>query len=162
LQKLNHPNLIQFYEKAETDQCYFIFQEFFPSKTLLEYVNEKRGLSERDSCKIFSQICETLGYLHQNHISHGDLKLDNILIGNDQIKIIDFGLACETEKKEFSGSIDYCPPEGFSGKQFSGEKADIWSVGVILYSMITGMLPFQKSTNSEIAKSISNSFLFFI
>jgi serine/threonine protein kinase len=105
LQKLDHPNLIKFYAKIETENYYFIFQDLFQSKTLLQLVNETHGLSEENIRGIFVQICNALDYLHQKNISHGDLKLENILVQNDQIKIIDFGLASKTKYKEFSGSI---------------------------------------------------------
>jgi serine/threonine protein kinase len=122
LKKLDHPNLIKFYDKIETEKYYFIFQELFQSKTLLELVNETHDLSEENARAIFVQICNALVYLHQNNISHGDLKLENILVQNNQIKIIDFGLSSETENKEFSGSIQYCPPKSFSESTFNGKK----------------------------------------
>jgi serine/threonine protein kinase len=156
LKKLNHPNLITFYEKIEPEKYHFIVQDLFQSKTLLQLVNETRGLSEDYTRTIFIQICNALAYLHHNNISHGDLKLENILVKNDQIKIIDFGLASETEYKEFSGSIQYCPPESFCEETYQGEKADIWSAGVILFSMIAGRLPFQKYSTSEVIKQILN------
>lgn len=116
---------------------------------------------ENEVRKIVKQICKGLFFCHRRGISHRDLKHDNILIDKDskQIKIIDFGYAIEVKEGELTkpecGSPNYMPPEIVRRVHYDPLAADVWSLGVIIYKLVSGKLPFNGIDNQELAKSIN-------
>ena len=129
--------------------------------TLSSLINKKVGskLNETDCIKIFSQIVDGVAYLHKSHITHRDIKMDNILIDSDNnIKIIDFGFSIhappETKLKIFCGTPRYMSPEIISKKEYYGPPSDIWSLGVLLYAMLCGYFPFKGISEMDLYEKI--------
>ena len=165
LKKLSHPNIVRIFEFYETDNYFYIITEFCKEGELSNYLN-KNILSEAQLCVIFYQVFSGLIYLHQNHIIHGDLKPQNILISSIEnnseynekyawIKIIDFGTAKIFKKTiikgdDIVGTLYYIAPEVFSSNYDNyDEKSDIWSVGIILYKALTKKYPFIGKSDEE-------------
>jgi BR serine/threonine kinase len=146
LSRICHPNIVSLIEVKEVEEFYFIFMELCEGTTLLDMLNKYGALPEECAKYIFEEIVSGLEYLHSRGISHGDIKLENIICSDDmKVKLIDFGFSSEESIQiKYRGSIDYCAPEILSMIPFKGEKADMWSVGVCLFAMIVGSLPFHE------------------
>jgi MAP/microtubule affinity-regulating kinase len=124
--------------------------ELIEGESLLNYVRSfpDRKLEENNCKLIFKQIIEGLLYLHENNVSHRDIKLENIIIKNkSEIKIIDFGFSICSPKDKllnfFCGTPNYMPPEIILKKDYLGEYSDIWSIGILLYTILCGSFPFR-------------------
>ena len=112
-------------------------------------------MTELEACHVFAQILSAVNYCHTNGVVHRDLKAENLLLDSDMnIKLADFGFSnyyMETSPlATWCGSPPYAAPELFEGKQYSGPKADIWSLGVVLYVLVSGTLPFDAPTLLEL------------
>ena len=166
LKKLSHPNIVKIYEFYESQNFFYLVNEYCREGELYNYIN-KSVLNEQQLSIIFYQVFSGLYYLHENTILHRDLKPENILISKKEIdpktneeyfwiQIIDFGTAkiFEQDKNEKSivGSAYYIAPEVLN--QDYNEKCDTWSVGVILYMFLVGRAPFDGANNEEIIYSI--------
>ena len=162
LKKIRHPNIVHLYGIIETDKQIFIITEYIKGKELYHYILLKKKLNEEAACFYFKQILSGVEYLHKLKIAHRDIKSENIIIeqSTNLIKIIDFGLSNEYGNKDGEllrsscGSPLYAPPEMLKGELYKGATVDIWSMGVVLYSMICGSLPFQGEDNSKLFKKI--------
>ena len=162
LKKLKHPNIVQLYCVIETQMKIFLIEEYIKGKELFQYIVLKKKLSEEESCFYFQQIISGIEYLQKLKIAHRDIKSENILIEQhtNNIKIIDFGLSNSFDDKKNGllktacGSPCYAAPEMLDGKMYHGSTVDIWSVGVVLFSMICGYLPFHEESNKEMYKKI--------
>ena len=165
LKKLDHPNIVKIYEFYDTLSDFYIVTEYCKKGELYGYI--KNYYSENQLAVLFYQVFSGLSYLHEKHILHRDLKLENIMISEIEedintkekyfwIKIIDFGTAKIFKKnkneKAVVGSSYYIAPEVL--KQKYNEKCDTWSVGVILYMLICGRAPFDGKNDDEIIESI--------
>ena len=155
LKKLHHYNIINLYSTIENNSKTYIIQEYIPGKNLLEYIKVRKKLDEKESCEIFQQIIFCLEYIHKLNISHRDLKPENILLTKEKkIKLIDFGLSNIYNSNNNNllstpcGSPFYAAPEMLKGENYNGLNIDIWSSGVILYLMLTGLLPFNDNENN--------------
>ena len=165
LKKLSHPNIVRIYEFYETDNYFYLINEFCQGGQLSDYINNYI-LSENQLCVIFYQVFSGLIYLHENNILHGDLKPENILISSVEknleineeyawIKIIDFGTAkifhkTINKKDDIVGTLYFISPEVFSYNYDKyDEKSDIWSIGVILYKALTKKYPFIGKNENE-------------
>ena len=165
LKKLSHPNIVRIYEFYETDNYFYLINEFCQGGQLCDYINNYI-LSENQLCVIFYQVFSGLIYLHENNILHGDLKPENILISSVEknleineeyawIKIIDFGTAkifhkTINKKDDIVGTLYFISPEVFSYNYDKyDEKSDIWSIGVILYKALTKKYPFIGKNENE-------------
>jgi len=147
LRKLKHPYIARLIDVIETDEVMYIIMEY-AGRTLLSYVLERGGLGETNARKFFLQIASAVKYCHDLNIIHRDIKHQNILLDDqDNTKLIDFGLSNFMEegklRSTFCGTPAYAAPEMILGKKYSGPEVDIWSLGVVLYSMITGVFPFE-------------------
>lgn len=145
LSKLCHPNITELYEFIEMAELKAIVMEFVDGEEL--YSKLERGhLNEQEAKYLFYQLCVAIDYCHKNGIVHRDVKLENILVTKDnQVKLCDFGLAAEISEDlldEYCGSVCYTAPEILKFQPYDGRKSDVWSLGVVLYSMLTGYLPF--------------------
>ncbi|HEX8288897.1 MAG TPA: protein kinase [Pyrinomonadaceae bacterium] len=161
---LNHPNIITIYEIGENDSGSFLATEFIKGETLREFINRK-SLSTIQILKIAEQIANALIAAHAAHIVHRDIKPENIMVRQDSIvKVLDFGLAkpvahdfsdekglddlIKTQPGMVMGSVRYMSPEQARGLEVD-ERTDIWSLGVVLYEMLTGKPPFDGATASD-------------
>lgn len=143
--ELFHINIIRCYEVIETKNYVYIVMERVPGGELFDLIERKKYFSEFESCYITYHLLKALNYLHSCGIMHRDLKPENILVGLNQskdhvitLKLIDFGIACMVKEDEAvndsCGTLAYVAPEVLK-KQWYNAKADMWSVGVIVYMM---------------------------
>ena len=159
---LSHPNLIPLYEVIESDTHYYFVIKYADNADLLTHINVQQRLEEREAKMLFSQILQCVVYLHQQHITHRDLKPENILLINNYKTAIvsDLGLANRYEQQvllnTLCGSPHYAAPEMIMGQPYAGEHVDIWSLGVLLYVMVIGRLPFNGSNQDELYTNIVN------
>ncbi|KAF8949206.1 CBL-interacting serine/threonine-protein kinase 21 [Haplosporangium gracile] len=155
LKSIHHPNIVGFREVVETSLQMCIVLDYASGGELFEYVADKRAIaSEQDIQCIFAQIVDAVDYLHQLNIVHRDLKLENVLLEpqtraplRPKVKLTDFGLAKVIDMDSpllttRCGSEDYAAPEIILGQPYDGREADIWSLGVVLYALLVGFLPF--------------------
>lgn len=154
LRKLDHPNIIHFYEVIERDHEIYIIMEFATNGDLYDYIISKKQkyLSEDEARHFFRQLISAVDYSHANFVIHRDLKLENLLVNKDKtLKVADFGFSKIIEPgymlNTHCGSIHYTAPEIISGDPYVGIAADIWSMGIILFAMLCGYLPFSRANN---------------
>ncbi|KAI8974346.1 kinase-like domain-containing protein [Pilobolus umbonatus] len=145
--QLKHPNILMLYEMITTESHIHIISEYCPSGDLLDALTNSGRCSEVRVNKWFHQLIDAIQYCHCLGIVHRDLKLENILLDiDDNIKICDFGFARQTQKNQyletFCGSLSYSAPEVILHKKYTGPETDIWSLGVILYTLLAGEYPF--------------------
>ncbi|KAI8385601.1 hypothetical protein BD560DRAFT_431009 [Blakeslea trispora] len=145
--QLKHPNIVMLYEMITTESAIHIISEYCPSGDLLDALTDAGRCSEIRVHKWFRQLADAIHYCHLRGIVHRDLKLENILLDSeDNVKICDFGFARFTQKNQyletFCGSLSYSAPEVIMRKKYTGPETDIWSLGVILYTLIAGEYPF--------------------
>eukprot|EP00300_Choanocystis_sp_HF-7_P009333 c16376_g1_i3.p1 GENE.c16376_g1_i3~~c16376_g1_i3.p1 ORF type:complete len:277 (+),score=71.99 c16376_g1_i3:3-833(+) len=151
-----HPNIVQFIEVVRTPQYFCIVTELMKGGELLDRIIEMQRLSEEVTRDITKQLLEAVGTLHEEHVMHRDLKPENILLVSSnpaapiQIKVADFGFAVATftPQTERCGTPQYSAPEVLKGELYN-EKADIWSLGVVVYVLLTGCAPFPGDTINE-------------
>jgi serine/threonine protein kinase len=159
MKKLRHKNIVQLIESFETENEVCIVMEFVEGVSLYSYLKQQFGakFDEAKARNIFSQIIEVVFALHKENIFHGDLKLENILITPlNNVVLIDFGFSgyCDIMKTVCCGTAEYLSPEIVSLHEFYGGPADIWALGVILYTLISGSFPFKAANNKELYKKI--------
>lgn len=158
LKQINHKNIIQIYEIIEYDNNFYIIMELASGGELYDYIINKKRLSVQEASLFFIQILDGLEYMHSLSIAHRDLKPENILLTEDKlIKIIDFGLSNSYLNSILNtpcGSPCYASPEMILGKEYNGEKSDIWSFGILLYAMVCGYLPYDSKDINEMYKNI--------
>ena len=148
ISSINHPNIIKVYKTFETEEAFFIIMDYIKTGDLYEYISKKEKLSNEESSLIFYQIFSTIEFLHKKKICHRDIKPENILIlKNLEIKLIDFGLCNYIKNNNLlstpCGSVNYASPESFISNKYDGEKFDIWSMGILLFVMLSGYLPYE-------------------
>ncbi|KAF6778287.1 hypothetical protein AHF37_02363 [Paragonimus kellicotti] len=159
LKQLNHKYIYKLYQVVETQYYFYLVVEYLPGGELFDYILQKEHLSEVEARVIFRQIVSAIGYIHSKNYAHRDLKPENILLDNDQnVRIIDFGLCAKntvnTMLNTFCGSFAYAAPEVLANKEYCGSAADMWSLGVILYALLCGCLPFDPTKPEELSKKI--------
>ncbi|KAM4903262.1 uncharacterized protein FYW23_001117 [Sylvia borin] len=149
-QMIKHPNVVQLYETLETDNSYYMVMELCLGGDLLDRICDKKRLVEQEVKRYTRQILSAVEHLHCQGIVHRDLKIENFLLDeNNNIKIIDFGLSNAAKFEGLSqellhtqcGSPAYAAPELLAHKKY-GPKVDVWSIGVSMFAMLTGTLPF--------------------
>jgi len=147
LNTLENPYIVKFIDAMETDAHIILIQEYVSGGELVSCMEKNRGLPEHIALRLFRQILFALECCHKNKIIHRDLKLQNILLDEkDDIKLIDFGVSNFMEdnvfRHTFCGTPAYAPPEILLGEAYHGPEVDLWSIGVVLYYMLTGKYPF--------------------
>lgn len=145
---LSHPNIVSVYDVGQEGDVHYIVMEYIEGRNLNEIIKERAPLQVDEAVRIASQIADALDHAHMNHIIHRDIKPHNILIGrNGWVKVTDFGIARAvtsttiTQTGSVIGSVHYFSPEHAKGVT-TGEKSDLYSLGIVLYQMLTGRLPF--------------------
>ena len=154
---LNHPNIVKVYDVSFGDLIQYIVMEYVDGVTLKEYINKQETLRWKDAVYLTIQVLRALQHAHDKGIVHRDVKPQNImLLADGTIKVTDFGIArfARSEHKTMTdkaiGSVHYISPEQAKGEP-TDEKADIYSVGVMLYEMLTGKLPFEAESAVSVA-----------
>ena len=152
---LVHPNIVNVYDVGDEDGLYYIVMEIVEGITLKHYIEKKLRLSVKEAISIAIQVSMGLECAHNSHIIHRDVKPQNIIISKDgKVKVTDFGIAraatSDTITSNVMGSVHYTSPEQARGG-YSDEKSDIYSLGIVLFEMLTGRVPFDGDTTVAIA-----------
>lgn len=152
---LMHPNIVNVYDVGEEDGIYYIVMELVEGITLKKYIEKKARLSVKEAISIAIQVSMGIEAAHNNHIIHRDIKPQNIIISKEgKVKVTDFGIAkaatSNTITSNVMGSVHYTSPEQARGG-YSDEKSDIYSLGVTMFEMLTGRVPFNGETTVAIA-----------
>ncbi len=154
---LSHPNIVEVYDVGEDNGQYFIVMEYIEGKNLKDLLKKRGKLTTTEVVDIMSQIADGLSVAHDSYIIHRDIKPQNIMIlENGLVKITDFGIAMAmnatqlTQTNSVMGSVHYLPPEQASGKG-STLKSDIYSMGILMYELLVGVLPYRGDNAVEIA-----------
>src|SRR5271155_286277 len=161
---LNHPNIVTVYEFGDHEGMPYIAMEFVAGDSLEKILRSSRKLSLLETLSIIEQLCNGLGYAHQNRVVHRDIKPANLIVQPDgKVKIVDFGIARLadqstrlTKTDAVIGTFHYIAPERLKGEMSDG-RSDIWSVGVMLYQMLSGELPFNGEDVSTLYKVINEA-----
>ncbi len=160
---LMHPNIVNVYDVGEEDGIYYIVMELVEGITLKKYIEKKARLSVKEAISIAIQVSMGIEAAHNNHIIHRDIKPQNIIISKEgKVKVTDFGIAkaatSNTITSNVMGSVHYTSPEQARGG-YSDEKSDIYSLGITMFEMLTGRVPFNGETTVAIAiKHIQEEF----
>ena len=159
MKMLDHPNIVKLYQVIETETTLYLVMEYASGGEIFDYVVHHGRMKEKEARAKFRQIVYAVQYCHQKRIIHRDLKAENLLLdGQMNIKIADFGFSTEftvgSKLDTFCGSPPYAAPELFQGKKYDGPEVDVWSLGVVLFTLISGALPFDGVTLPELKQKI--------
>ncbi|KAJ3193837.1 MAP microtubule affinity-regulating kinase 1 [Irineochytrium annulatum] len=148
---LNHPHIVRLYEVIDTPKELYLIMEYAAGGEIFDYLVAHGRMKEKDARRHFRQIISAMEYCHNLHIIHRDLKAENLLLdASMNVKIADFGFSNQFSPGQrlntWCGSPPYAAPELFQGKEYTGPEVDIWSLGVVLYVLVCGSLPFDGSS----------------
>ncbi|MFS0778689.1 Stk1 family PASTA domain-containing Ser/Thr kinase [Neobacillus sp. 3P2-tot-E-2] len=154
---LAHPSIVSIYDVGEEDDLYFIVMEYVEGQTLKQYIQQNSPLQVEETIDIMKQLTSAISHAHQNHIIHRDIKPQNILVDRfGNVKITDFGIAMAlsatsiTQTNSVLGSVHYLSPEQARGGM-ANRKSDIYSLGIVMFELLTGRLPFSGESAVSIA-----------
>lgn len=148
ISKLKHQNIVKMYEALYHEDCIYLILEYVGGGELFDYIMGRGRINEKMAIKFFRQMVSAVGYCHKNGVCHRDLKPENLILDEEgNIKINDFGLSNffvpGSLLSSFCGSPVYAAPEIMAEKQYDGPAADTWSLGIVLYAMVVGQLPWK-------------------
>lgn len=162
---IGHPNIVSIVEVIKDAAFTYIVTEWLAGKELFKYAQEQ-SLNESEARGIFKEILHAVSHMRSHKIAHRDLKLENIKFTSENtsksnIKILDFGFACKlnSDNHEMAGAcytLDYAAPEILSNKKYT-ESCDLWSLGVILYALLCGEMPFRQQINDKIDEIVNSN-----
>lgn len=154
---LSHPNIVNIYDVGEEEEIYYIIMEYVKGRTLKEVIKEKETLTLQEITNYTKQIASAIQHAHLNHVIHRDIKPHNILITEDnRAKVTDFGIALAATSSTITnmgsviGSVHYFSPEQARGG-YTDEKSDLYSLGIVMYEMATGKVPFEGDSPITVA-----------
>ena len=153
---LDHPNLAKLLRVMQDSSRVYIVQEYCGTKTLSQFAEAKK-VTENRARQIFKQIIAGVAYLHKLGFSHRDLKFSNVLLNEfGTVKIVDFGFVCDARRKQniFCGTPSYMPPEMIRRRDYMAGPVDMWSLGVVLYKLVTHNYPFGACNDKDLDKKI--------
>ncbi|XP_071465372.1 sperm motility kinase Z-like [Marmota flaviventris] len=159
MKAVDHPSVVQLFQVVETADCVYLVMEYAGWGQLLQYIPEGVGLPEQEARGLFEQMASALRMCHAKGIVHRDVNAENILLdAQGRIKLCDFGVSGQFRRGELlhtvCGTITYWAPEMFLPGAYSGPPVDVWSLGVVLYLMLTGHLPFKGDTFEELRDQV--------
>lgn len=159
MKQLDHPNVVKLFEVIDTEDTLFLVLEYAAGGEVFDFLVEHGRMKEKVAREKFRQIVSAIEYCHGLGIVHRDLKAENLLLDADMnVKIADFGFSNFYEAGKpldtFCGSPPYAAPELFQGKKYEGPEVDVWSLGVILYTLVSGSLPFDGSNLKELRERV--------
>ena len=164
LKQLHNINIVKLYDVIETEKDLYLIMEYIDGISLLDTIKKEKNryIEEQRALKIFAQILKANIYCQNKNICHRDIKLENILVINDDvIKLIDFGFAIKANKETyqtlFCGSPSYMAPEIINKERYIAQYSDIWSLGVLFFSMLYGKFPFKAKTQDELFTKINKA-----
>lgn len=161
MSSVRHPNIVHIYEVFENSEKMILVMEYCSGGELYDYLSQKKVLQEDEARRLFRQIATAVYYCHIHKICHRDLKLENVLLDDTgSAKIADFGLSNVFKETSllstFCGSPLYASPEIVKGTPYIGPEVDCWSLGVLLYTLVYGAMPFDGSNFKRLVRQISN------
>ncbi|MBR0519630.1 serine/threonine protein kinase, partial [bacterium] len=150
--RLDHPHIVKIYDIGEEDGMFHIVMEYVPGDSLRDLIEDEKPINIPYMAELFAQLCNAMSYAHSQHITHRDIKPENIKVTLDnKIKVMDFGIAVLDDNHSLTatgsvmGTIAYFSPEQARGEE-ADYRADIYSMGIVFYEMLTKMLPFEASS----------------
>ena len=168
LKQLDNINIMKLYEEIDTPKYLYLVMEYINGISLLEILKKDKYhyFEEKRAIKIFIQIVKGISYCQSKNICHRDIKLENILLVNDDIvKIIDFGFAVKATKESYQkllcGTPSYMAPEIVNKERYIAQYSDVWSLGVLLFAMLYGRFPFRAKSQEELFEKISEANIVF-
>lgn len=161
MERMRHPNIVVFHDALDTPKQIYIIMDFVGGGSLHHFLKKRphRRLDDQLAKRLIFQVCQGIKYLHDRHIVHRDVKLENLLLDESgTVKIIDFGFSTIVPPgkrlKIFCGTPSYMAPEIVARKEYSGFCADIWAVGVLLYALLCGSFPFRGQNDRDLYRKI--------
>ncbi|KAM7345928.1 salt-inducible kinase 3 isoform 2-T6 [Cochliomyia hominivorax] len=159
LKNLRHRHITRLYEVMQSENMIYLVTEYASNGEIFDHLVENGRMKEPEAARVFTQLVSAVDYCHSKGVVHRDLKAENVLLDRDMnIKLADFGFSNRYEEGSFlntwCGSPPYAAPEVFQGLEYDGPKADIWSLGVVLYALVCGALPFDGKTLLELKSRV--------
>ncbi|XP_069853320.1 sperm motility kinase Y-like [Dipodomys merriami] len=158
---LDHPNVVKLLEIIETEQWLYFVMEYLEGGDLVDYLQEAGRMEEEEARPLFKQILSAVKYCHDNRIAHRHIKLENILLDQKgKAKLCDFGVSTRfTPGEELDcecGTVSLWPPELFLHQKYQGPKMDVWSLGIEVYCIVMGKLPFRRESSANLKRQVLN------
>lgn len=159
MSRIKHPNVVRLYEVFESTQHFHIVMEYCGCGTLLQYIKSRERLEEQQTRLFFRQLVEAVKACHKSGVAHRDLKLENVFLqGDGLLKLGDFGMSRVVKPgqrvQEQCGTLAYSAPEVLSDREYEPFPVDVWGLGVMLFSMLTGKNPFKATSEQDLSRAI--------